>query len=82
MSFVSWAIRYAASLDGIITVLSDMNNIKQMEDNLSYMKDFQPLTDAEQKVIKKVQTVLTEDKSIPAPPAGTVWKSTQGYPRP
>lgn len=65
MSFASWAIRYAASLEGIITVLSGMSNIQQMEDNLSYMKDFKPLTDGEQEVVKKAQAALVEDKSIP-----------------
>lgn len=65
MSFASWAIRYAASLDGIITVLSGMSNIEQMEDNLSYMKDFQPLSSEEQEVVKKAQAALNGDKSIP-----------------
>ena len=64
-SCASWAIRYAASLDGIITVLSGMSNLEQVKDNISYMKSFQPLSDAEQEVIRRVQRVLSGDKSIP-----------------
>lgn len=64
-SYASWAIRYVASLNGIITVLSGMSNIEQMEDNLSYMKNFSPLSDEETKVIHQVQIALSKDKSIP-----------------
>ncbi|MCH5279058.1 MAG: aldo/keto reductase [Christensenellaceae bacterium] len=64
-SYASWAIRYAASLDGIITVLSGMSNIKQMKDNLSYMKDFKPLDLEERTVIKKVQKAMSDINSIP-----------------
>ena len=63
-SYASWAIRYVASLDGIITVLSGMSNIAQMEDNLSYMKDFKPLDDREKKVIEEVQRILRDDVQI------------------
>ena len=63
-SFASWAIRYAASLDGIITVLSGMSNTAQMDDNLSYMRDFRPLSEEEQNVIKAVQAELVKDSSI------------------
>ena len=64
-SIASWAIRFAASLDGIITVLSGMSNIQQMEDNISFMRDFKPLNEAEQAVILRAQSILDGDKSIP-----------------
>ena len=65
VSYASWAIRYAASLDGVITVLSGMSNLEQMDDNLSFMKNFQPLSEHELEVIRRAQDALNEDKSIP-----------------
>ena len=64
-SFASWAIRYAASLEGIITVLSGMSNMEQMEDNLSYMKQFKTLNAEEQTAIRKAQEAINGIKSIP-----------------
>ena len=62
---VSWGIRYAASLEGVITVLSGMSSLEQMEQNLGFMRDFRPLDEAEQAVIRKAQDALNADKSIP-----------------
>lgn len=64
-SFASWAIRYVASLDGILTVLSGMSNIEQMENNISYMKSFQPLNQEEQHIIHEVQRILGHSNTIP-----------------
>ncbi len=64
-SFASWAIRFAASLDGILTVLSGMSNLAQMEDNLSFMRDFQPLNGEEQEIIRKAQRILGRSSAVP-----------------
>ena len=68
VSFASWAIKFAANLDGVITVLSGMSNTEQMQDNLSYMKDFTKLSEEEKKVLDKAQEEL---KKIPLIPCTT-----------
>lgn len=42
-----------------------MSNIAQMEDNLSYMKDFKPLDEEEQKIIQEAQRILGHSATIP-----------------
>lgn len=64
-SVASWAMRYAASLDGIITVLSGMSNLEQMEDNLRTMAAFQPLTESERTVIARVVEELAKVPIVP-----------------
>lgn len=68
LSIASWAIKFAANLDGVITVLSGMSNIEQMDDNISFMKDFKKLSKSEENTIKEAQEVL---KSIPLIPCTT-----------
>jgi predicted aldo/keto reductase-like oxidoreductase len=65
VSLASWAIRYAASLDNIITVLSGMSTIDQVRDNVSFMEKFQPLNQDELAVIEKARQAISEIPNIP-----------------
>ena len=40
-------------------------DIEQMEDNLSYMKRFQPLNEEEQQIIHQAQRILGHSAAIP-----------------
>jgi len=64
-SLPSWAIRYAASLEGVITVLSGMSSMEQLEDNISYMERFEPLSEKERETINTALSVLSTIPSIP-----------------
>lgn len=63
-SVASWAVRFAASLPNVAMVLSGMSNMEQMEDNLSYMSDFQPLSEKEKQLIEKVTEMIVSKESI------------------
>ena len=54
----SYAIRFAAGFEGIEMVLSGMSSLSQMQDNISYMKDFKPLNDMELKAVARVQKII------------------------
>ena len=65
VSYASWALRFAAGLEGVHAVLSGMSSLAQMDDNLKTMKDFRPLDAEERELIRRARHALDEDKSIP-----------------
>ena len=65
MSVPSWAIRFAASQPGVMVVLSGMSNLEQMEDNLSYMENFTPLTEEETALCFKAADMINSKITVP-----------------
>lgn len=61
----SFAIRYAASFDGIFMVLSGMSTLEQLEENISFMKDFEPLSEEEFALVDKVVEIIDSVETIP-----------------
>lgn len=64
-SVASWAIRYVASLENVVMVLSGMSDEAQMADNLSYMKDFVPMNEEELAIVAKAAEIIRNDIAVP-----------------
>ena len=61
----SYAVRFAASFDQMMMVLSGMSNMEQMEDNVSFMQDFKPLDEKEMEAVHKVAEAFNALKVVP-----------------
>lgn len=64
-SYASYAIRFAASLEGVACVLSGMSNMAQVLDNTSYMQYFSPLSTKVSEAIAKVKKIFASQNLIP-----------------
>ena len=61
----SYAIRFAAGFPGMMMVLSGMSTLEQLQDNISFMQNFQPLTPTELDAIDRVRRVFAGMNLIP-----------------
>ncbi len=65
LSVPSWALRFAASLDGVEMVLSGMGNIDQVEDNTTCMQEFVPLDEEERIIVFQAADIIKAGTVIP-----------------
>ena len=65
-SIASWAIQYAATLEGATVMLSGMSNMAQMNDNLNtYKNHLKPLTNEEMNLLEQVLAEMAKTGGIP-----------------
>lgn len=60
-----WALGFAASLPGVMMVLSGMGSLQQVEDNTDYMDHFQPLSQEEQQLCFQAARIVNSQIAIP-----------------
>ena len=61
----SYAIRFAASFDENFMVLSGMSDLDMVKENVSYMKDFVPLTEEEKATLLEIGDLIRNEDVIP-----------------
>ena len=69
-SNASYAIRFAAGFEGVMMVLSGMSNLEMLQDNLSHMNPFSPLTAEERAAVDRVCAIFRAQERIPCTACG------------
>ncbi len=64
-SYASYAIRFAAGFEGVMSVLSGMGSMEMVEDNVNSIKNFVPLNEKELEAIDKVRAIFAAKDTIP-----------------
>jgi predicted aldo/keto reductase-like oxidoreductase len=65
VSVSSWAFRFLAELEGVMTILSGMGTLEEVKDNINTLRNFTPLSDEERRLIKEAVEIIN---SVPSSP--------------
>ena len=74
----SWALRFAASQKGVVRVLSGMNSMEQLEDNLKTFENFEPVTEEETKILFRAAEIINSQTAVKCTGCGYC---TEGCPK-
>lgn len=64
-SVASWAISFVASHPNVMTILSGMNSLEQMNDNIETLTDFVPMTETEFNICQNAAAMINKSEIIP-----------------
>lgn len=64
-STASWAMKFVANLPNVVTILSGMNSIEQLDDNINTLTDFKSLTDSELQTCFNAAAMMNKKEVIP-----------------
>lgn len=67
---VSYALRFVASLDNVMMVLSGMSSLQQMQENLKIMENPEPLSEQEKEMLRKVVEIIERNTAVPCTSCG------------
>ncbi|MDE6421728.1 MAG: aldo/keto reductase, partial [Lachnospiraceae bacterium] len=65
-SAVSWALRFAGSLDGVLCNLSGMSTVEQVKENIRSVNDLNPLTEEEKAKLREIVRIYKDAGPIGA----------------
>ncbi len=63
-SMASWAMRYAASFEGVITSLSGMSTVEQVGDNVATFENLAPFTTAQTQAIERAMQIFEKSNIV------------------
>lgn len=69
-SVVSWALRFAGGLPGILTVLSGMTTLEQLEENIAEFSALEPLSADDLKLLEKAADAFNKRNMVPCTACG------------